>query len=269
MPPPARDPPPPTPLTVDLPQPLDVIAVGAHPDDVEIGCGGTLARLVEQGYRVGLVDLTDGEPTPGSSGPEERMAEATAAAEILGLHHRQTLDLPNRRLFDSFEARCELAKVFRRFRPKVVLGIAAKTPMASPDHWQATQITDAAVFYSRLCKWDEHFADVELGPLPVHRIDKQVWYPLGFSTTALPPHGGAFVADVTATYEKKLAAVRCYKSQFPPEKKRVWGILDGASLFHGAAAGFERGELFLSATTVGTTDFLQTVLPAVDPVAAP
>ena len=251
-------------MSDDLPQPLDVIAVGAHPDDVEIGCGGTLAKLVEQGYRVGLVDLTDGEPTPNSSGPEERAAEAKAAAEALGLHYRQTLDLPNRRLFDNFEARCELAKVFRRFRPKVVLGIAAKTPMASPDHWQATQITDAAVFYSRLCKWDEHFDG-----LPVHRIDKQVWYPLGFSTMALPPHGGSFVADITSTYEKKVAAVKCYKSQFPPEKKRVWAILEGASLFHGASAGFDRGELFLSATTVGTADFLQTVLPSVDPVSAP
>src|SRR5690606_27811303 len=64
---------------------LDVIAVGAHPDDVEIGCGGTLAKLAEQGYRVGIVDLTDGEPTPGSPGPEVRLAEATAAAQILGV----------------------------------------------------------------------------------------------------------------------------------------------------------------------------------------
>ena len=250
-------------MTADLPEPLDVIAVGAHPDDVEIGCGGTLARLVEQGYRVGLVDLTDGEPTPGSSGPAERLAEARAAAEALGLHHRETLGLPNRRLFDGFDERVALAKVFRRFRPKVVLGIAAKTPMASPDHWQAAQITDAAVFYSRLCKWDEQFDH-----LPVHRIDKQVWYPLGFGTSALPPHGGAFVADVTASYAKKVAAVKCYRSQFPPEKERVWRILEGASLFHGASAGFERGELFLSATTVGTTDFLQTVLPSVLPVEA-
>ena len=246
------------PLAADLPEPLDVIAVAAHPDDAEIGCGGTLAKLVEQGYRVGLVDLTDGEPTPGSSGPAERMAEAAAAAEALGLHHRETLDLPNRRLFDGFEERVALAKVFRRFRPKVVLGIAGKTPMASPDHWQATQITDAAVFYSRLCKWDEHFDG-----LPVHRIDKQVWYPLGFGTDALPPHGGSFVADVSSTYEKKLAAVRCYKSQFPPEKERVWRILDGLSLSLGASAGFERGEMFLSATTLGSTDFLQTVLPPV------
>ena len=65
-------------------QQLDVIAVGAHPDDVEIGCGGTLAKLVKQGYRVGVIDLTDGEPTPHSPGPETRLAEAQAAARALG-----------------------------------------------------------------------------------------------------------------------------------------------------------------------------------------
>ena len=65
---------------VHLEQALDVIAVGAHPDDVEIACGGTLAALVEQGYRVGIIDLTDGEPTPHSPGPEVRLAEAAAAA---------------------------------------------------------------------------------------------------------------------------------------------------------------------------------------------
>ena len=88
---------------------LDVIAVGAHPDDVEIACGGTLASLVDAGYRVGIIDLTDGEPTPRSPGPEVRLAEAQAAAVALGVQHRITLDLPNRRLFDSFEARVKLA----------------------------------------------------------------------------------------------------------------------------------------------------------------
>src|SRR5689334_20935819 len=96
---------------------LDVIAVGAHPDDVEIACGGTLARLARQGYRVGIVDLTDGEPTPGSIGPDVRMEEARRAAEALGIHARINLNLPNRRLFDSFEARVALAKVFRKHKP--------------------------------------------------------------------------------------------------------------------------------------------------------
>ncbi|MCR9119104.1 MAG: PIG-L family deacetylase, partial [bacterium] len=141
-------------------EPLDVIAVGAHPDDVEIACGGTLADLSEKGYRVGIIDLTDGEPTPLSPGPEARLEEARCAAEVLGVHKRITLDLPNRRLFDSFEARVMLAKEFRKYRPKMVIGFGAKTPMASPDHWQAMQITDAAIFYSRLTKWEETFDDL-------------------------------------------------------------------------------------------------------------
>src|SRR5690349_11938531 len=124
-----------------------MIAVGAHPDDVGITCGSTLAKLTRQGYRVGIIDLTDGEPTPGSPGPEVRLAEATEAAKILGTTVRETLTLPNRRLFDSFESRVALATMFRKFRPSVVLGILDKTPLASPDHWQAMQITDAAVFY--------------------------------------------------------------------------------------------------------------------------
>ena len=139
-------------------QTLDVIAVGAHPDDTEIACGGTLAKLAKQGYRVGIIDLTDGEPTPGSAGPEVRLAEARRAAETLGLAQRVTLNLPNRRLFDTFEARVALATEFRRFRPRLVLGLGAKTPTASPDHYQASLIIEAAVFYSKLTKWDEHFA---------------------------------------------------------------------------------------------------------------
>src|SRR5437762_10552637 len=97
----------------DYPQ-LDVIAVGAHPDDVEIACGGTLARLVQQGYRVGIVDLTDGEPTPNSPGPEVRLAEAALAADVLGVPGRVQLGLTNRRLFDSFEARVALAQEVRK-----------------------------------------------------------------------------------------------------------------------------------------------------------
>ena len=114
---------------------LDVIAVGAHPDDVEIACGGTLARLAKQGYRVGIVDLTDGEPTPLSPGPEVRLAEAQRAADTLGVATRIQLGLTNRRLFDGFEARVALAKEFRRYRPKLVLGFGetAKGSKAEPN----------------------------------------------------------------------------------------------------------------------------------------
>ncbi len=243
-------------ITHELPEPLDVLAVGAHPDDVEIACGGTLAKLVKQGYRVGIVDLTDGEPTPGSPGPHVRLEEAQTAARILGVQFRETLDLPNRRLFDSFETRVALAKVFRRLRPSVVLGIADKTPLASPDHWQAMQITDAAVFYSRLTKWDDQF-----NGLPVHTIRRQLWYPLGFQSPRIHDAAGQFVVDISDTLDIKLEAIRAYQTQFPPSKERVFRLVESQNKLFGTSAGFEAGELFLCATTLGVKDLFQAVCP--------
>src|SRR6188508_3345250 len=201
---------------------LDVIAVGAHPDDVEIACGGTLARLVQQGYQVGIIDLTDGEPTPGSPGPEVRLAEAQEAAKTLGVQVRRTLDLPNRRLFDTFEARVLLAKEFRRYRPKIVIGFGDKTPLASPDHWQAMLITDAAVFYSRLTKWDDHFDG-----LPVHAIQAQLYFRLAFEPEILSGYPSNFTVDIGDTLETKLASVACYATQFPPAKAHVFERIKG------------------------------------------
>jgi len=241
-------------MPAELPEPLDVIAVGAHPDDVEIACGGTLAKLVRQGYRVGIVDLTDGEPTPGSPSPEVRLQEAAKAAEILGIHLRKTLQFTNRRLFDGFDERVELAKVFRTYRPKIVMGISAKTPMASPDHWQTMQITDAAIFYSRLTKWDETFDN-----LPVHTIAKQLWYPLGFSTLAAPEGAGHIVVDISDTFELKLEAIRAYATQFPPSKQRVFRLVESQNKLFGTSAGFEAGEMLICATTLGVTDLVKTV----------
>jgi bacillithiol biosynthesis deacetylase BshB1 len=237
-----------------LPDPLDVIAVGAHPDDVEIACGGTLAMLVRQGYRVGIVDLTDGEPTPMSPGPDVRLAEAKEAARILGVHVRRTLDLPNRRLFDSFEARVALAKVLRTYRPTIVLGIGDKTPMASPDHWQAMQITDAAVFYSRLTKWDESFDQ-----LPPHTIWRQIWFPLGLRSGWNLGRGGQFVVDISEVLSIKLDAIRAYQTQFPPAKARVFQLIHDYNRLCGESAGYEAGELFYSTSMVGVRDLVQAV----------
>lgn len=240
----------------DTTAPLDVIVVGAHPDDVEIAVGGTVASLARQGYRVGIVDLTDGEPTPGSPGPDVRLEEARVAAEILGVTVRVTLNLPNRKLFDCFEARVELAKVFRNYRPRLVMGIAGKTPMASPDHWQASQITDAGVFYSRLTKWDDQFDQ-----LPVHTVEKQLWYPLGFRSLEPPGGSGSFVVDISETIDLKLEAVRAYRTQFPPEKERVFRMVESQNRYLGSAAGFEAGELLICPTPLGVTDVMKAVVP--------
>ncbi|MEW4490697.1 PIG-L family deacetylase [Thalassoglobus sp. JC818] len=233
-------------------QKLDVIAVGAHPDDVEIAIGGTLARLVKQGYRVGIVDLTDGEPTPKSPGPEVRLAEAERAAEILGVQVRINLDLPNRKLFDNYESRVALGKVFRRYRPSIVLGIAEKTPMASPDHWQAMQITDAGVFYSRLTKWDAEFDH-----LPVHTVKQQIWYPLGFGSMKSTEQPGAFVSDISGCLEQKIEAVKAYQTQFPPGKERVFHLVESQARLLGQTHGVEAGELLVSPKPIMVNDVVE------------
>ena len=102
---------------------LDVLAIAPHPDDLEITCGGTLATLVKQGYRVGILDLTTGEPTPRGS-EELRMAEAEAARAILGVQVRECLRLPNRVLMDEPATRFAVAAALRKHRPEVLLTIA-------------------------------------------------------------------------------------------------------------------------------------------------
>jgi LmbE family N-acetylglucosaminyl deacetylase len=230
---------------------LDAIAVGAHPDDVEIACGGTLAKLVKQGYKVGIIDLTDGEPTPNSPGPDVRLAEAQRAAEVLGAQVRVQLGLPNRRLFDSFEARVALATEFRKYRPRLVLGFGEKTPLASPDHWQAMQITDAGVFYARLTKWDSYFDN-----LPVHTISMQLYYTLAWSAQRLTDAASHLVVDIGDTLEQKLESIRCYQTQFPPEKAHVLERVRAFALQQGTAAGYGAGEMFGSPRMLGTRDLM-------------
>lgn len=233
--------------------PLDVVAVGAHPDDVEIACGGTLAKLAKQGYRVGIVDLTDGEPTPGSRGPEQRLSEARRAADVLQAVVRVVLPLPNRRLFDSFEARVALATQFRRYRPRLVIGLGAGTPMASPDHEQAQRITEAAVFYSRLTKWDDYFTG-----LPVHAIGAYLHCYLSLRQLA-PPTSGGIVVDISDVIETKLEAIRCYASQFPREKAHYFDRFRAYAQQQGMAAGFAAGEVLGQPNTWGTRDLMKLV----------
>ena len=228
---------------------LDVIAAGAHPDDVEIGCGGTLATLARQGHRVGIVDLTDGEPTPGCPGPDVRLAESRRAAETLGVLVRTTLDLPNRRLFDTFEARVALAREFRRHRPRLVLAPGGKTPLASPDHYQAMLIAEAAVFYARLSKWEEHFGGLAPCSSPM-----LLYY--HFSLRSLSAeHAHGVVVDVGDVLERKIAAIACYASQFATRPE----LLERIRVFNrqqGMAAGLSAGEVVFSPAPLATRDLM-------------
>ena len=126
----------------------DAMCIGAHPDDVEIGMGATVAGMVRRGMKVVIVDLTNGEPTPHGT-PEKRAAESAEAARILGAE-RRTLTQRNRYLFDTVEARTELAEVIREYRPRMLF-----VPYADdthPDHIAASSIAVAARFYSKFTK---------------------------------------------------------------------------------------------------------------------
>lgn len=207
---------------------VDVAAVGAHPDDVEILMGGTLARLSASGTSCGIIDLTNAEPTPANDkyrSPDDfdsdydakRLSEASASARILGVTARVTLDLPNRRLFDNFEARCKLATIFRRWRPKIVVVMYGKTVMASPDHYQTQLITEAAVFYARLTKWEKYFHG-----LPVHHVKTLLYAPV--KDTGIHPEGDvgrltSFFIDISDSIEIKKNAIKAYASQFDDQGK--------------------------------------------------
>jgi len=180
-----------------------------------------------------------------------------AAAKVLGVVHRETLPFPNRRLFDSFEVRVALATIFRRWRPRVVLGLGDKTPLASPDHAQAVAITEAAVFYSRLSKWDDTFAG-----LPVHTVPQFLTYFL-FAGVPSVPHGHwPLVVDIAGHLETKLEAIACYASQFPPEKAHVFPRVRAMAETAGIMAGCAAGEVLASSRMPCTTDPVGLLFPS-------
>lgn len=233
---------------------LDVLAIAPHPDDLELCCGGTLAKLVEQGHRVGIIDLTTGEPTPRGS-EEKRAEEAEAARVALGVQMRMNLRLPNRVLMDTPENRFAIATQFRRYRPKILITMAGRTPAASPDHHQGHLLAEAARFYSQLTKWDDRFE----GTAP-YRVPQLVYAPVPFDAEVRHWHG-TFVVDVSDTFAKKLASIQAYESQFDENRfAMVQHFITGHCISVGATCGFAYGELFALPHPVGTSDFMSTVL---------
>jgi bacillithiol biosynthesis deacetylase BshB1 len=232
---------------------LDVVAVAPHPDDIEITCGGTLAKLVRQGYRVGMIDLTSGEPTPRGT-PEIRTAEAEAARLALGVPTRINLGLPNRVLMDTPEHRFVLGTAFRRFRPTLIIVAAGRTPAASPDHHQAHLLVEASRFYSQLTKWDDRFADT-----PPYRVPFLVYAPFPFDAEVRHWHS-TFVIDISDTFETKMQAVKCYESQFDDQRyERVRHALTGYAISAGSRCGFAYGELFALPGPIGAVDLITLV----------
>ena len=178
----------------------DILAVGTHPDDIEIGLGGSVAKWVGEGLSVVILDLTNGEPTPFGD-PVTRANEARKAAGILGVTERITLDLPNRVLEDSVMARRKVAEVYRQVRPRMVFIHGERD--SHPDHMAGFHIANKARFDAKLTKTD---------------MRGEPYYP----PRMFMFHGShlkhfpdpAFIMDITATFDKKIEAILAYESQF-------------------------------------------------------
>ncbi len=225
---------------------IDILAVGAHPDDVELGCGATLATLSGRGRSFGILDLTRGEA--GTRGtPEKRAKEAARAAQILGARFRETLDLGDGALRTDREAELLVIDVIRRHRPRLVL--APWGTDRHPDHVRTSRLATEAAFYAGLRTLATGYA--------AHRPQQVVYYPSTFVTNP------AFLVDVSERFAIKLEAIRAYRSQFhvegdEPEEKasdepetvissRMYfeGIAARARAF-GALANVPYAEAFLS-----------------------
>lgn len=218
-------------------RPLDILAIAAHPDDVEQTCGGTLLRMAEAGYRTGVLDLTAGDM--GSRGtPELRIQESEAAAAKLQLAWRGNTRLPDARLENTISVRMSLAGELRNLRPRVV--ILPYWEGRHPDHYRAAEIGYETCFLAGLRKLDED--------TPPHRPEKILYSSLYANVTP------SFVVDITQQFERRMEALFAYESQYGtsdqaaslfPQQGEIRDRLSGIARFYGNLIGVKYGEPFV------------------------
>jgi bacillithiol biosynthesis deacetylase BshB1 len=235
---------------------LDILGVGAHPDDVELGCGGALALAARQGKRVGIVHLTRGElGTRGT--PDDRRREAERAAETLGAREMVILDCGDGALRTGEEEENALIEVLRRLRPELVLGPPPGD--RHPDHGRAHRLVEAACFYAGLR--NRHPRDPEAPRLDPHRPAATFHY---MQHDGFEPD---FVVDVTSVWEVRQQAVATYHSQVfqgTPEgpealitktaSEDFWHALEGRARHFGNLIGATFGEPYGSRLPVAVKD---------------
>ncbi len=224
----------------DVTAPLDVLVVAPHPDDAELGMGGAICKMILQGKKVGIVDLTDGEPTPFGS-PEIRIAETAAATKALGVPWRYNLGMKNRFLEPTLENRHRLASLFRLARPRWIF--APYWSDAHPDHTAATELVEAARFWSKLTKSD-------LAGEPYH--PERIYYYFCIHLKMVPQP--AFILDITDQWTSKANSIDAYQSQFvagrPAQPLFIEKLREDAA-FWGRAIGVRYGEPFASKEPIG------------------
>jgi bacillithiol biosynthesis deacetylase BshB1 len=217
--------------------PLDLLAIAAHPDDVEQTCGGTLIRMAEAGYRTGVLDLTAGEM--GTRGtPEQRMAEAEIAAKVMLAGWRGNMRFPDARLQNDLSARMTLAVKIRELKPRVV--ILPYWEARHPDHYRAGELAYEACFLAGLAKLDEYSEP--------HRPYKVIYSSLYANVTP------SFVVDISAQFERRMAALLSYRSQYGessegaglfPREQEIRERLGAVARYYGNLIGAKYGEPFV------------------------
>jgi bacillithiol biosynthesis deacetylase BshB1 len=220
-------------------QSVDLLFFGAHPDDIELSCGGTIVTMVKRGLRVGMIDLTRGEM--GTRGtPQTRKREALASARILGVTFRQQLDLGDGALRTGREEELLVIDVVRRTRPSLVF--APYPDDRHPDHTRTGKLITEASFYAGLKQLATE--------LPAHRPQTTVYYLQNYMQ---PP---SFVVDVTSSWKMKMRAVAAFKSQFfdPGSREpktfisdpKFLAMIDARGRHFGAMIGAAFGEAFVT-----------------------
>jgi bacillithiol biosynthesis deacetylase BshB1 len=204
---------------------VDILAIAAHPDDVEVTCAGLLLRMADRGYKTGVLDLTRGEM--GTKGtPEIRDREAAAAAGIMGLALRENARLPDSRLALNDESRISVASCLRRLRPRIV--VIPADGQRHPDHNAASEIAYAAIFVAGLSKFSTDH--------PAHRPDKVLY------TVAGIDRAPSFYVDITDQMERKLQAVASYFSQFGARGEPVYSAIESRARHFGSCCGVRYAE---------------------------
>jgi bacillithiol biosynthesis deacetylase BshB1 len=235
---------------LNLPQrPLDILVVAPHPDDAELGMAGTIFKLQAKGWNVGILDLTDGEPTPQGS-PEIRSRETAVANAILGNPWRYNLGLRNRYLEATLENRHRLAGLFRLTRPRWLF--APYWIDAHPDHVAATELVEGAKFWSKLSK-----SDLAGEPFFPQRVF--YYYCIHLKLNPQP----AWIMDISQEWETKARAIEAYHSQFIAGRESnhpsfVEQLREEAA-YWGKSIGVRYGEPFASKEPLGLRDLEQLV----------
>ena len=225
---------------------LDILAIAAHPDDVEQTCGGTLIKMAEKGYRTGVLDLTAGDM--GTRGtPEQRIAESLAAAKIMLVGCRDNLHFPDARLENTISARMTLAVKIRETRPRVVL--LPYWDGRHPDHYRTAELGYEACFLAGLKKLDEYSEP--------HRPYKIIYSSIYANVTP------SFVVDISAQFDRRMAALLAYRSQYGgnaeggelfPEETEIRDRLGAIARFYGNLIGVKYGEPFVVKETMVIED---------------